>query len=80
MDQLAASWKESVHESGCPGGKTRQIFSTFSLFSSVFVRMVDVGPDVSFDVLGVSGKLTIPLFLKLWTCAKACLGSRDTVP
>jgi hypothetical protein len=32
MDQLAASRKESAHEGGCPGGKTRQIFSAFSLF------------------------------------------------
>ena len=47
-DQLAASWKESAHEGSCPGGKTRQIFSTFSLFSSVFARMVDVAPNVGF--------------------------------
>ena len=49
MDQLAASWKESAQEGGYLGGKTRQIFSTFSLFSSVFERMVDVAPDVGFQ-------------------------------
>jgi hypothetical protein len=31
-DQIAASRKESVREDGCPGGKTRQIFSEFFLF------------------------------------------------
>ena len=30
-DQIVASWKESAHEGGCPGGKTRQIFSAFFL-------------------------------------------------
>jgi hypothetical protein len=28
-----------------------------------------------FDVLGVPGKLTMPSFLKLWTCGKSSLGS-----
>ena len=46
MDQITASRKESTHEGGCPGGKTRRVFSTFSLFSSVFVRTVDVAPDI----------------------------------
>jgi hypothetical protein len=32
MDQLVASQKESARKGGCPGGKTRQIFSMFSLF------------------------------------------------
>ena len=32
MDQIAASRKESSSEGGCPGGKTRQIFSAFFLF------------------------------------------------
>ncbi len=30
-DQIAVSRKESVREGGCPGGKTHQIFSAFSL-------------------------------------------------
>ena len=30
-DQIAASRKDSARESGCPGGKTRQIFSAFFL-------------------------------------------------
>ena len=33
-NQIAVSRKESALEGGCPGGKTRQIFSAFSLFSS----------------------------------------------
>ena len=32
VDQLTASRKESAREGDCPGGKTRQIFSAFSLF------------------------------------------------
>ena len=31
-DQISVSWKESAREGGCLGGKTRQIFSAFSLF------------------------------------------------
>ena len=31
-DQLVVSQKESSREGSCPGGKTRQIFSAFSLF------------------------------------------------
>jgi hypothetical protein len=42
------SWEELAHEGGCPGGKTSQIFSSFSLFSLVFARMVDVAPNVGF--------------------------------
>ncbi len=47
-DQIAASQKESMRKGGCLGRKTRQIFSAFSLFSSVFAHMVDVVPDVDF--------------------------------
>ena len=36
-NQIAVSRKESAREGGCPGGKTRQIFSAFSLFF-VYVR------------------------------------------
>jgi hypothetical protein len=32
VDQLAVSRKEFAREGDCPGGKTRQIFSVFSLF------------------------------------------------
>jgi hypothetical protein len=37
-----------MHEGSCPGGKTRQISNTFSLFSSVFALTVDIAPDVGF--------------------------------
>jgi hypothetical protein len=33
-----------------------------------------------FDVLSVPRKLTIPYFLKFWTCEEASLGLRDMVP
>jgi hypothetical protein len=33
-----------------------------------------------FDDLGVPRKHGIPSFSKFWTCEKASLGSRDTVP
>jgi hypothetical protein len=42
------SWVEFAREDGCSGGKTHQIFNTFILFSSVFLRTVDVAPDVGF--------------------------------
>ena len=32
-----------------------------------------------FDDIGVAGGVTLPSFLKFWTCAKVSLGSRDTV-
>ncbi len=32
VDQLTTSQKDSAREGGCPGGKTRQIFSAFFLF------------------------------------------------
>ena len=48
VDQLAASRKEFASEGGCPGGKTRQIFSVFSLFLSVFASTVDLASNVGF--------------------------------
>ena len=33
VDQLVASWKDSAREGGCPGGKTRRIFSASFLIS-----------------------------------------------
>uniref|UniRef100_A0A2N9GBV4 Uncharacterized protein n=1 Tax=Fagus sylvatica TaxID=28930 RepID=A0A2N9GBV4_FAGSY len=45
-DQLATSRKEFAREGGCPGGKTRQIFSAFSLSLSVFACTVDLASDV----------------------------------
>jgi hypothetical protein len=48
VDQLTANWEESAPEGGCPRGKTRRIFSMFSIFSSAFARTVDVAPNVGF--------------------------------
>ena len=42
------SQEDSAREGGCPGGKTRQIFSAFSLFFVCFAHMFDLAPDVSF--------------------------------
>jgi hypothetical protein len=65
MDQVAASWKESAHEGGCLGGKTHQIFSTYSLFLSVFARTVDVAPVVGFHRSWCRWKAYDTFFLKV---------------
>ena len=64
-DQIAASRKESAREGGCPRGKTRRIFNTFSLFSSAFTRTVDVAPDVGFRRSWCPWKACATLFLKV---------------
>ena len=63
--QLAANRKEFVREGGCPGGKTRQIFSAFSLFLSVFAHMVDLVSDVGFRRSWYHWKACATLFLKV---------------
>jgi hypothetical protein len=42
------SWEDSVREDGPPRGKMRQISNTLFLLSSIFLRMVDVVPNVGF--------------------------------
>ena len=74
MDQLAVSWKESVYEGGCPGGKTHQIFSVFSLFSPVFARIVDVAPDVGFQRSWCPQKAYDTFFLKVMDLREVELG------
>ena len=71
MDQLAASRKEFTREGGCPRGKTRQIFSAFSLFLSVFAHTVDLASDVGFRHSWYRWKACATLFLKV-------LGSQET--
>ena len=69
VDQLPVSWKESARKGSCPGGKTRQIFSAFSLFSSVFAHTVDVAPDIGFRCSWCRWKASATFFLKaidLW--------------
>ena len=63
--QLAASRKEFAREGDCPGGKTRQIFSTFSLFLSVFAHTVDLVSDVGFWRSWYRWKACATLFLKV---------------
>ncbi len=73
-DQLTASWKESAHECGCPGEKTCQIFSTFSLFLSVFVRTVDVARNVDFQRSWCPWKAYDTFFLKVMDLQEVELG------
>ena len=80
MDQLVASWEEFEHEGDCLGGKTRQNFSTFSLFSSVFVRTVDVAPDVGFQRSLCPWKAYDILFLKFSDLREGKLGSERYGP
>ena len=74
MDQLAVSWKESTHEGDCLGGKTRQIFSNFSLFSSVFAHTVDMAPKVGFWQSWCPWKACDTLFLKVLDLQEVGLG------
>uniref|UniRef100_A0A2N9EMS1 Integrase catalytic domain-containing protein n=1 Tax=Fagus sylvatica TaxID=28930 RepID=A0A2N9EMS1_FAGSY len=66
-DQLVVSRKEFAREGGCPGGKTRQIFSAFSLSLSVFARTVDLASDVGFRRSWYRWKACVILFLRFRT-------------
>ena len=79
-DQLVVSWKESAHEGGCLGRKTCQIFNTFSLFSSVFARMVDVAPDVGFRHSWCPWKAYDTFFLKVVDLQEVELGLKRYGP
>ena len=74
VDQLTASRKESAREGSCPGGKTHQIFSAFSLFSSVFACTVDVAPDVGFRSSWCLWKACATFFLKAMDLREVELG------
>ena len=65
MDQLVARWEDSARKGGCPGGKTCQISSMFSLFSSVFLRTVDVASDIGFRRSWCPWKACDTFFLKV---------------
>ena len=73
-DQLIASWEDSAHEGGCPGGKTFQIFSMFFLFSSIFPRTVDITPDVDFQRSWCPWIACDTLFLKVLDLQEVELG------
>ena len=74
VDQLTAIWKKSAHEGDCPGGKTRRIFSTSSLFSSVFARTVDVARNVGFRRSWCHWKAYDTFFLKVVDLREVELG------
>ena len=63
-DQITASRKESTRKGRCPRGKTRQIFSTFSLLF-VCVRTVDLVPDIDFRRSWYRWKACATPFLKV---------------
>uniref|UniRef100_A0A2N9HPF0 Uncharacterized protein n=1 Tax=Fagus sylvatica TaxID=28930 RepID=A0A2N9HPF0_FAGSY len=65
LDQLVVSRKKFVREGGCPRGKTRQIFSAFSLSLSMFARTVDLASDVGFRRSWYRWKACATLFLKV---------------
>ena len=73
-DQIAVGWKESARERDCPGGKTHQIFSVFSLFLSVFARMENVVPNVDFQRSWCHRKARVTLFLKVLDLRETELG------
>ena len=81
VDQIAASRKESASKGGCPGGKTRQVFSafflTFCLYSRAYLTWLPIS---DLDVLGTVGKLALPSFSRFWIHGKLSQGWRDMVP
>uniref|UniRef100_A0A2N9HSR7 Uncharacterized protein n=1 Tax=Fagus sylvatica TaxID=28930 RepID=A0A2N9HSR7_FAGSY len=57
--------RRNSREGGCPGRKTRQIFSAFFLFLSVFAHTVDLASDVGFQHSWYRWKSCATLFLKV---------------
>uniref|UniRef100_A0A2N9G3R2 Uncharacterized protein n=1 Tax=Fagus sylvatica TaxID=28930 RepID=A0A2N9G3R2_FAGSY len=74
-DQLAASWKDSAREGGCPERKMRQIFSRiFPHFLSVFARIFDLAPEVGFRRSWYRRKACATLSLKVLDLRETELG------
>ena len=74
MDQLVASWEDSAHEDGLPGGKMCRISNTISLLSLIFPCTVDVAPDVGFRLSWCLWKAYDVFFRVSQSCKESGLG------
>jgi hypothetical protein len=65
VDQLAASWEDSAREGGCPGENASDLQRIFPYFLSVFARIFDLAPEVSFRRSWYHRKACATLSLKV---------------